>query len=199
MAKTEITKLKSNKIGGDIKRKAWFAVIESLCLIVLGVLFVAWPDMMVQIVSYVVGAILMIRGAFQVINYFIEKGQNDFFNDNLLAGVISILAGLAVLLIGNEIANLFRIVIGIFMIYEALVRINMAVKLSAVGIAIWKYILLVAIAILILGIFITFNDVTTIIGWMMIVGGVVGIVGDIIFIQMVDAITERYTSYEETR
>lgn len=193
MSKVEIIKRPIEQIGSDIKKSAWSAVIESLAILILGVLFIAWPDMMVKIVSYIVGIFFVIKGLFQIINYFVEKGQNDFFNNGLLVGVISILIGITALVMGEGIANIFRIVIGVFIIYESLVRMNTAIKLNAAGIGIWKYILLLSIVILILGIFVTFNDVTTVIGWMMIVAGLIGIVGDTIFIQQVNNVVDKLT------
>lgn len=193
MPKVEIIKRPIEQIGGDIKKSAWSAIIESLAILILGILFVAWPETMIQVISYVVGAIFIVKGAFQVINYFIEKGQNDFFNNGLLSGIVSILVGIAALVIGSDIANVFRIVVGIFMIYESLVRMNTALKLHTAGISIWKYVLILALVILVLGVFVTFNDVATVIGWMMVLAGVIGIVGDIMFIQQVNTVVEKLT------
>lgn len=191
--KVEIIKRPMEQIGGDIKKTAWSAVIESLVIMVLGVLFVAWPDTMARVVAYLVGAFFIIKGAFQIINYFMEKGQNDFFNNGLLNGVVSALIGIAALVIGEDIANIFRVIVGILLIYESLVRINTAMKLSTAGIPIWKYVLIIALVILVLGIFVTFNDVATVIGWMMIIAGLVGIVGDVMFIQHVNQVVEKLT------
>lgn len=194
MPKAEIIKRPIEQIGKDIKKAAWSAVIESLAILILGILFIAWPDTMMKVISYVVGVIFIIKGAFQIINYFLEKGQNDFFNNGLLMGVISVLIGVAALAIGEDIANIFRIVVGIFLIYESLVRVNTAIKLSVAGIPIWRYVLLLAIVILVLGVLVTFNDVAAVIGWMMIAAGIVGIVGDILFIGQVDSVVNKLTN-----
>ncbi|MBR3236794.1 DUF308 domain-containing protein [Candidatus Saccharibacteria bacterium] len=193
MPKAEIIKRPIEQIGGDIKKSAWSAAIESLAILILGILFIAWPDTMVRVVSYVVGTIFIVKGSFQVITYFMEKGQNDFFNNNLLFGVISILIGITALVIGEDIANVFRIIVGIWMIYESLIRVNTAIKLSSAGISIWKYVMLLALVVMVLGIFVTFNDVTTVIGWMMIIAGLVGILGDIMFIQQINSLVEKIT------
>lgn len=193
MSKVEIIKRPVEQVGGEIKKTAWASIIESFAILILGLLFVAWPDMMIQIVSYVVGIFFIAKGIFQVINYFIEKGQNDFFNNDLLMGVISILIGTATLVIGEEIVNVFRVIIGVFIIYESLVRINTAIKLSSAGVPIWKYVLLLAIIVLILGIFVTFNDIASIIGWMMVIAGIFGIVGDILFVQQINTVIEKLT------
>lgn len=192
MTKAEIIKRPIEQVGSDLKKSAWGAVIESLALIILGILFIVLQDVMVQIIAYIVGVFFIVKGGFQIVNYFIEKGQNDFFNNKLLAGVVSVLIGVAVLVIGDDIAHVFRVIIGIIIIYESLVRINTAIKLATAKIDVWKYILILALCMLVVGIFITFYEgaIITLIGWMMILTGVIGIVGDIMFIQHVNTITD---------
>ena len=152
-------------------------------------------DGMIKILAYIVGAFFIVKGGFQIITYFMEKGQNDFFNNGLLSGVVSVLIGTASLLIGEDIAGVFRVVIGIIVIYESLVRINIASKLAAAKISTWKYILILALMMLVVGIFITFNTgaVITLIGWMMILTGVIGIIGDTMFIQHVNSVVDTLT------
>ncbi len=194
--KAEIIKRPIERISGDVKKSAWSAIIESLALVVLGILLIIWPDTMIKILAYVVGAFFIVKGGFQVVNYFMVKGQNDFFNNNLLAGVVSILVGIAALAIGENIVSIFRIIIGIIIIYESLVRINTATKLASAGIDTWKYLLIVALIMMVLGIFITFNAgaVVQLVGGAMIVAGIIGIIGDVMFIQHVNVIVDVLTS-----
>ena len=193
MAKAEIIKRPVEKVGSDIKKSAWSSIIESLAILVLGVLFIIWPETMIKILAYFVGAFFIVKGGFQVVTYYMQNGQNDFFNNGLLSGVVSILIGIAALVIGEDIAGIFRIIVGVIVIYESLVRINTATKLASVGISDWKYILLIALIMLVLGIFITFNTgaVVALIGGMMVATGVIGIIGDIMFIQHVNKIIEK--------
>ena len=193
MSKVEIIKRPIEQVSGNIKKAAWSAVIESLALIILGILFVIWPETMIHILAYLVGAFFIVKGGFQVINYFMEKGQTDFFNNGLLSGVVSVLIGIAALVIGDDIANIFRVVVGIIIIYESLVRINTAMKLATAGISTWKYILVVALIMMVLGIFVTFNTgaVVALVGGLMIATGIIGIVGDVMFIQHVNAIVDK--------
>lgn len=194
MSKVEIIKRPVEQVGGEIKQSAWTAIFESLIILILGILFVAWPDTMNQAIAYVAGAFFLIKGGFQIVTYFMEKGQKDYFNNNLLYGVISIVIGIAAFIVGKDIANIFRIIVGIWLIYESLVRINAAMKLHTAGVPIWKYVLILALSILVLGIFVTFNDVATIIGWMMIVAGLIGIVSDVMFIQHINTLIAKLTS-----
>ena len=200
-AKAEKIMRPIEKIGNNVKMAAWSAVIEAFALLILGVLLIAWPDLMITIISYIVGVFFIVRGAYQVITYFIEKGHQDYFNNDLLYGVISALIGVAALAIGDQIVDVFRVIIGIWIIYEALVRMNTAGKMAAVGIGSWKYVLLVAILMLGLGIFATFNHNADayLIGWMMVIAGIVGMAGGVIIVQhvnaVIDVLTGKFNNY----
>lgn len=193
--KAEIIKHPVEQISGDVKQSAWVAIIESLATIILGIFLIAFPDAVIKVVAYIVGIFLVIKGAYQIINYFVVKGQNDYFNNNLLFGIISGLVGIAALVMGEEIAGIFRVVIGIWIIYESLVRVNTAIKLHAAGIEAWKISLVLALAMLVVGVFITFFEgaVVTLIGWMLILSGVIGIIGDVMFIQNVNSLVDKLT------
>ena len=195
MSKAEVIKHPVEKIGWDIKKSAWSAAIESLMIMIFGILLVSWPDITIIVVANILGGIFIVNGIYQIINYFIVKGQNDFFNNGLLAGVVSTLIGITAIVIGEDIAYVFRVVIGIWMIYEALVRVNTSIKLYSVGVKVWKYILIIALVMLALGVFITFNTgaIVQLIGWIMIITGVIGVVGDTMFIQQVNTIVEKLT------
>lgn len=196
MDKVEIIKRPVEQIGGVLKKSAWMMVLESLIMMVLGVLLIAWPEVVIRVIAYVVGTFFVVKGGYQIINYFVVKGQNDFFNNDLLWGVIGVLIGVTAFVMGEEIAGIFRVVVGIWMIYEALTRINVAIKLGSAKVTAWKHVLILALAMLTMGAFVTFNTgaVTILIGWMMIIDGIAAIVGDIMFIQQVNTVTEKITN-----
>ncbi len=201
MSKVDIIKRPVEQVGSEIKKNAWSAAIESLALLILGVLFIIWPEEVNKFIAYFVGAFLIVRGGVQIVTYYMEKGQNDFFNNGLLSGVISVILGIAAIVIGEDIQHVLRVVIGIIIIYESLVRINVAVKLSSAGIKEWRVILIIALIMLVIGGFVTFNAgaITTLIGWMMIVAGVIGIVGDVMFIRHVNTVIEKLTGAMNTK
>lgn len=195
MAKVEIIKQPVENMSGNLKQSAWMAIAESLMTAIIGIFLIIWPDIVLKAISYIVGIFFVVKGIYQVTNYFIVKGQNDFFNNGLLSGIISVFIGITALIMGEEIAHIFRIIIGIWMVYESLVRINTATKLHAAGINAWRYILILAIIMLVLGTFITFytGAVITLIGWAMVITGIIGIVGDIMFIRHVNNIIKKLT------
>ena len=195
MSKTEVVKRPIERINWDLKKSAWSAAIESIVIMVLGIMFVVWPDGIVNVIANILGAIFIVSGIYQIINYFVVKGQNDFFNNGLLSGVVFLLIGIAVIVIGEDIANIFRVIIGIWMVYESLVRVNTAIKLHSADIKIWQYILCIALVMLALGLFVTFNTgaVVQLVGGVMIATGIIGIIGDAMFIQQVNTVVEKIT------
>ena len=195
MSKVKAIQRPIDKISWDLKKSAWSAAIESLIVLIFGILLVVWPDITVVVIANILGAIFIVSGIYQIINYFVVKGHNDFFNNGLLFGVISVLVGIAAIVIGEDIANVFRVIIGIWMIYESLVRVNTSIKLQSAGIKTWSYILIIALMMLALGIFVTFNSgaIMQLIGWMMILTGIIGVVGDAMFIQQVNNVVEKIT------
>ena len=197
--KAEVIKRPAEHIGGEIKKSAWSAIFGSLGLVIVGILFLVFQDSMIKVIAYIIGAFLIAKGGFQIINYYTNKGQYDFFNNGLLAGVVAILLGIAAIVAGEDIAGVFRVVIGVLIIYESLVRINTAIKMSTAKIPSWQYILAIALLMMVAGIFIVCNSgaVITLIGWIMIVAGIFGIVGDAMFIQHVNTVIEELTKHNK--
>ena len=193
MSKVEVIKHKSNDINSTLKKTAWIGIIESLALIIIGVLLIACADVIVKVIAYIIGVFFVVKGGCQIVNYFMVKGQNDFFNSELLIGIISALVGIVALVMGPELISVFRIIIGIWIIYESLARISLAIKLNAAGVMAWKYIVAFAILMLVLGVFITFNDgaVFQLIGWLMVITGVVSVISDVMFTQYISQVAEK--------
>ena len=189
--KVEIIKRPIEQASTNIKKSAWSSAFESFAMLALGILFVIWPDTMMQAVAYIIGAILLVKGGFEIINYFIDK--RNAFSNLLLSGLVSTFIGIVVMIMGPNIANVFRIVIAIFLIYEALVRVSSAVRLYQAGLKIWEAVAILALIIMVIGIFVAVNDTASIIGWALVIAGLMGIIGDVIFIRQVDKVVASIT------
>ena len=189
--KSEIIKRPIEKFGTNVKKTAWSSILESLSILALGILFIIWPDTMIQFIAYIIGAIFLVKGLIDIMVYFMD--QKNAYSNLLLSGLIAACIGLAALVAGPNIADIFRIIIGIFLIYEALVRVSSAVKLYYAKINLWKFVAILAFIIMVLGIFVIANSAAAIIGWIMVVAGAISIISDAIFIKYVDKIMEVLT------
>lgn len=172
------------------KSTGWLAILESLVIGALGVLLLINPNGMVKTIFYVVGIFLIIKGVYKIINYFAVHGKYDFYNNDLLYGIIALVFGIVAVVLWEQLGKFIGIVVGAWMIYGALVRMNTAIKMHTAGIKEWFYVLLLSMVMLALGIYmiISTGAILTIIGWVMIAGAVIGIIDDVIFIRHLDVL-----------
>ncbi|MBQ9020108.1 DUF308 domain-containing protein [Candidatus Saccharibacteria bacterium] len=183
-------RIKASQVKKILKSAGWMAVLESVLLGLLGLILVIDPMGTMQVVSYIIGVFLIILGVYKIISYFASRGMYDMSNNQLLGGVVAFLIGIVVIVMWADLAAFFRIIIGIWMIYAALVRMNTSIKLKVASVPAWGYMLVVAALMMVVGIFILFNAgaAMQLIGWAMIVTAVLGLVDDIIFMRHVDEV-----------
>ncbi len=174
------------------KSTSWMAILESLIVGALGVMLLINPDGMFKVIFYVVGIFLIIKGVYKIINYFAVHGKYDFYNNDLLYGIIALVFGILAVVLWEQLGKLIGIAVGAWMIYGALVRMNTAIKMHTAGIKEWFYVLLLSMIMLALGIYmvISASAVPMVIGWIMIAAAGIGIVDDVLFIRHLDAVAQ---------
>lgn len=173
-----------------IKSTGWLAILESLVIGALGIALLIHPKGVVQLIFYVVGIFLMIKGVYKIINYFAVRGAHDFYNNDLLYGIVALVFGIVAVVLWEQLGDVISVIVGAWMIYGALVRMNTAVKLHAAGVKEWFYVLLLSMVMLALGIYMVINygALLEIVGWVMIAAAVVGVIDDLVFIRHLDEI-----------
>jgi len=174
------------------RSSGWLAILESLIIGVLGGILIANPEGVMRVIFYVVGIFLMVKGVYKIVNYFAVHGRYDYYNNDLLYGIIALVFGVIAVVLWEQLTGAIGIVVGAWMIYGALVRMNTAIKLHAAGVREWFYVLLLSLVMLALGIYmiVSVGVVVTVVGWVMIAAAVIGILEDILFLRHVDAVVE---------
>ena len=171
-----------------LKKSGTISIVESLIFAILGIILIVKPDTTVKVISYILGAGLIIIGAYKIIEYIREKGKRDLYNYQLIYGVMAIVIGLIAIIYSSTIGTIFRIIIGIWILYSAVVRASSALKLRTTNSKIWIYTLIIAIAMFICGLYIVLNEGTIIvtIGVLMVIYAVMDIIENLIFIRHLD-------------
>lgn len=171
------------------KKIGWTSIITSLAFTVLGIIIVYNPNTTFQIISYVLGAILIAYGVLKVIEYFKVKGSYDLYNYELVYGIIACLLGIVVIVCSGMIEAILRILIGIWIVYSGAMRLGLAMKLQKLDEdnKIWVPVLLIALAMLICGLYIIAvpGTVMMTIGIIMVIYGVMDIIEEVIFMKNV--------------
>ena len=173
-----------------LKKSGWVSILESIVFAILGIILVCRPEGTVKMITGLLGAIFIVIGIFKIINYFSSRGINNFFNYNLIYGLTSIVIGFVAMFYMNIIASIFRIIIGIWIVYTSFVRINASIQIKRVGSGAWIYSLILALIMFSCGLYVIINSNAIIvsIGIIMIVYAVIDIIENIIFMKNVNEI-----------
>ncbi len=170
-----------------LKKSGWVSIIEAIAFAIIGIILIGNPEGTMQAIYYILGAAFVIFGICKVISYFVEKGKYDFYNNDLIYGIIAIILGIVTIVFSSTIGSIFRIAIGIWITYSALMRMSLSFKLKALNSRVWIYSLVLSIIMLVFGLYITFNAgaVVLIIGAMMVAYSIMDIIENIIFMRSI--------------
>lgn len=169
------------------KKTGWISILEAVIFAIIGAILVWKPIETVTFISYLLGIIFIVIGIAKTVNYFLSKGKYDFYNHDLIFGLMAIVIGIVTIVCSNTIGSIFRIIIGIWIIYSSLIRLSLSIKLRTQNISVWIYSLILAIVMFICGLYIALNSgsVVVTIGIIMIVYSVIDIAENIIFMRNV--------------
>ena len=176
-----------------LRRAAWSSTLESILTIVFGVLLVVWQDDIVRIIAYLVGGFLLLKGGFTIASYLFSKEQKKGLNGELVLAIVTFLIGVVIFAVGEQIADVFRVLVGVLIIYEGLIRLDNAMKLRSAGVVNWSAVMAIAIIMLTFGMFLAFFNgaMAFLIGWFLIVTGLIGLFSDVMFMQNTSALLEK--------
>lgn len=167
-----------------LKKTGWISILESIIFAILGIIIILNPEGIVKIMSYILGIMFIVAGISKAFNYFSNKSKLDFNDYSLVYGAMACILGIVIMACSSTIGSIFRIAIGIWIIYSSFMRINFSIRLKSLNSKIWIYSLVLAIIMLIGGLYITLNQgaVMVTIGVLMIIYSVIDIAENIIFI-----------------
>ena len=168
-----------------LKKSGWISIIESIIFAILGAILIANPEGTFKFISWIIGAIFIGVGVSKAIKYFTAKGKSELYNNEFIYSIIAVILGIVTIVYSSTIGSFFRIIIGIWIIYSSLIRLNYTMKLKDMDNSVWIYSLVLAILMFLCGLYITLNSgaVMVTIGITMIVSSVLDIVEDIIIMQ----------------
>ncbi len=173
-----------------LKKTGWTSIITSVVTAIIGVSIIRNPGALMNVVAYILGIVFIGFGIVKLISYFVAKGTYDFYNYEMVFGILAIIMGIVTIAYRETIATIFRIVIGIWILYSGLMRLGLVSKLKSLGIKEWKTALVIAILILLSGVYVIFNgaSIGVAIGIAILIYSVMDIIEGVIFLRNVDSI-----------
>lgn len=173
-----------------LKKAGWESVVTSIIFVIIGAIMAMYPNTTLQIISKVFGIIFIIVGAIKIIEFCISKKEYDFYNYELIYGLIAIILGFVTMTYSNTIETIFRIMIGMWIVYSGFVRCSLAIKLNKVSVNSWVAVIIIALLMVICGLYIIFCPGTLIVtlGILICAYAIMELIESLIFIKNVDKI-----------
>ncbi len=170
-------------IEKKLKQSSYESIFVSCVTIFLGVIMILFSNSVTNILSYLLGIILVINGLFKIYYYVMYEGKYNVFNYDLSFGILYIILGIICIIFKTELQSVFRIIIGVSVVYEGILNISLANKILFVDKPSGFLSLLLSVLMIICGGFIitTKGIVVTTIGYILIVFAIMNIIESIIF------------------
>lgn len=133
------------------------SIITITASLIIGLVLIIRPGETLQIVSLICGVSVILLGVAAWVLYFV-KGNSMFM---AILGTISLVAGIIVCVKYKSIITIVLLLFGAFLIVSGVVDLVSAVKAKKIGGVGWKLSLIMAAAMIILGIVVTVNPFTS--------------------------------------
>lgn len=171
-----------------LKKTGWMSLVESVIFAIIGLVLIQNPEGTVKFMSYLLGAIFILIGIYKIVVHVMEKQNGGLYNYSFVYGIMAVVIGIITIAFSSTIGNLFRIIIGVWIIYSALLRATSALKLREYKSNVWIYAIVLAVVMLVCGIYIVANSgaIVSTIGVFVLIYSIIDIIENIIFLKNVN-------------
>lgn len=136
------------------------AVAVSVCMMLLGLALMIWPETSAMTVCVILGIVCITAGIYEIVRYFNLGIAGLFFRFDLGLGILYILAG--ILLLANPLSSvtLLPTAVGIYMLFSSVRDIQVSVEMRRFGLSNWLLALISGIAGVVLAFLLVLNPFT---------------------------------------
>lgn len=138
------------------KSQNYYTILSVLCVIV-GIVLLVWPNLTMALLGTVSGIGLLVVGITHIIIYFTRDHFATILHMDLTVGVVCAALGSFILMHADFVELAIPFAIGIILMIGAMTKLQYALDMKHLGMGIWKFILVISIAILALGIVFIYN------------------------------------------
>ncbi len=133
---------------------SWFS---ALLFFAFGIFLFIKPKMANSLIGYFVGGLILVSGVISLINFFTVKKEVKYISFELIYGIITLIAGIAIIFNPLSISSIVTIGLGIWMIINGIMKINSGIFLKKCKEETWTLLLFIGILTLLSGALLIFN------------------------------------------
>lgn len=120
-------------------------IFVSILFCIFGCVLIIKPDISAMLLCKSIGIIMIIFGLVKIIGYFSKDTYRLAFQYDLACGILLILLGIILIIHTEQMLSVFSLVFGLYILADALLKIQMAIDSKNFGISRWWSILITAI------------------------------------------------------
>lgn len=168
-----------------LKKTGYVSLLTSVILALIGIIIIVNPTTTFNVISTIIGISIIIVGIIKFLTSFSYRTTNGKLDFQMIFGsLIIVIAGIVTICYNSTIQSIISIIIGLWIIYSALIRFGFSVQLKAISFPIFILSMILSISMLACGIYVLFNASAIIIwlGVIMLIYAIMDIIEEIIFI-----------------
>lgn len=140
----------------------WMDIALSICLTLVGLIFLVYPDVSVTVIGVIFGLLITILGGVLIYTY-LKRREIPLFRFNLIYGILGIILGILTIISPFTFTQVITIFIGIWILYMAIIKIDFAIRLKLLEERSWLFLLVSALLEIFMSILIFINPFSNLI------------------------------------
>ncbi len=179
-----------NKIKRDV-------YVFAAAFIVMGLVMIFFPKFSLEMLCYLIAAVVGVLGIFNLVIYFTRDILKDVYRYDFVLGIMMILVAIIFVARSEQMVTLIPIMMGVIVFWNGVTKLQRSIDLLRTGYSGWIFVLMLALMSITVGIFIIVEPdfiaqaVMVIIGISLVFGGVSDIITLILLGKRVKEIKSR--------
>ncbi|MCR4922466.1 MAG: DUF308 domain-containing protein [Lachnospiraceae bacterium] len=149
--KQDSYKEKEGAEGVKFKREMY---TYAAAYILVGLWMVLFPQFTLDMVCYLIAAVITVVGVFDIILYFRKDIKTDIYRNDFAQGLILILIAILLVWKSQLFINIMPVIMGIVIFSNGVLKLQRVIDLKRIGFNGWIYVLIFALLCISLGIFV---------------------------------------------
>ena len=140
----------------------WMDIALSICLTLVGLIFLVYPDVSVTVIGIIFGLLITILGGVLIYTY-LKRREIPLFRFNLIYGILGVILGILTIISPFTFTQVITIFIGIWILYMAVIKIDFAIRLKLLEERSWLFLLMSSLLEIFMSILIFINPFSNLI------------------------------------
>lgn len=107
--------------------------INAVIMVILGAILVIWPQILGNILCYILGGALILMGAFQLFGFICGERLGFYNKFSMLMGIVLVLMGIWVCVKPHVVLSIIPVVVGIIILLHGLMDIQYTLDIKKTG------------------------------------------------------------------